>query len=484
MFWEAIVWGTALFMTCSLLSYRLLITPKNLKSAFLFSLLCGAALFTRPTIFVASSALFLLTFSALGFNKEFITFIKSDHRRTFKLVLAILIFLVFFVLLGLYNYMKWGAPFEFGNFKNYTLIWTSDYYNFFKQYGHFQLDRILEGFAFYFLPTVQNFTQHLPFIQAAGTNPFLGFAKQINYREAPLSFFLTLPIYEIGFFTGLFLFAYVSFKKNQENINLSINTWPIAISSLLPLMILLGWFAHSIRYMGDILPSIYFFFLITLIVILKKIDNYFLITKNRNQIKLIFICLSLLLASLSLYLEISASWVQRQAPLLKSLAYYTPLPPTHLDQKIDFSNKGNGHAYLKGLVSNGHHENGGWSIPESWGVWSNGYSAKVELPTPVFPLENKNITLELSFRAYINSEIKFQDIDIYINNKLIKKYRASNPEINQLELQLPSPDPLDPKSQMRYSIEFKFPNACSPLSLGRGNDSRILAIGIESAIFK
>ena len=54
MFWEAIVWGTALFMTCSLHSYRLLISPKNLKTVFLFSLLCGAALFTRPTIFVAS----------------------------------------------------------------------------------------------------------------------------------------------------------------------------------------------------------------------------------------------------------------------------------------------------------------------------------------------------------------------------------------------------------------------------------------------
>ena len=158
--------------------------------------------------------------------------------------------------------------------------------------------------------------------------------------------------------------------------------------------------------------------------------------------------------------------------------------PTALDQKIEFGTKGNGYHYLTGSISNLKHENGGWAIPEEWGVWSNGRSATLHLPVPVFPVNRRIITLNATMRAFVTPKNPEQNIAIYVNNILIKSATLSKAERNEVDIDLPAPDPKDPKSQLHYVVEFKLENARSPSSLGIGKDDRLIAIGLEKIVFK
>ena len=486
MFWEAIIWGAALFILCAFLSYSLLTHRPSNARLLVFSVICGLALFTRPTIVVATSALYCLTMVAFFIKHKPVSDAQAQFSQSklFLVGISLILFGLFIVGLGVYNYLKWGSPFEFGNLKNYTLIWTQEYYETFLQSGHFQLDRFPEGFAFYFLPNLGNFTTHFPFIQFGGENPFLGFAKTILYREASLSFFITMPVFEIGFFSGILLFIKAIFTKDGRIKALWRNSWPIAVSTLIPMFVLLGWFAHSIRYSGDFIVGLFFFTIFTLCILLLKLDDHLQMGLHGYK-KAWLAIFATLLAGLTLYLTLTTNLIERQAPLLRSLAYLTPPPPTFLNQAIFFNNSGVGPQYLSGAVSNSKLDNGGWSIPEAWGVWSNGKSAKLEFPVPVFPIpSDKPITLLIHFRAFINPSIPQQEVTVNVNGDLYKRMVINTVANNQLSITLPAPKKEDPKTQMRSIIEFILPDAKSPTSVGAGDDSRVLAIGLESAVFQ
>lgn len=485
MFWEAIIWGASLFMTCGFLSHKVLEGAYKIKTLYLFSIICGLTLFTRPTMFVAASFIFILTIFLLIRNEKIINGLYLNNPKIVDICKATLVFVIFFIGICLYNYLKWGSPFEFGNFKNYTLIWTPEYYQEFAKYGHYQIDRIPEGIAFYFFPTAENFTKSFPFLQVGGGNFFEGLAKQINYREAPLSIFISLPFYEIGFISGLAVTLWgmmsseaITFKKIYAS------TLPIAISSLIPLIILSGWFAHSVRYIGDLIPGLYFFTVVTLLIFIIKLDKIIAKIKYPNKLFITSVICLTLFTGITLYCTLTSNWVQKQAPLLKALAYRITPPSTAIDQEIGFDIKGNGLPYLKGNVSNQQHENGGWAIPEVWGVWSNGGSAALDFPVPLFPADRYAITLHMNLRAFITPRNLQQNIAIYVNNKYIKSITLLKSAGNEIVVEMPLSDPMDPKTQLHYLIEFKFENALSPTSLGTGEDDRLLAIGLEKAVFK
>ena len=485
MFWEAIIWGATLFLLCSQLANSLLSSRYSTAKLLLFSATCGLAIFTRPTIVVATIVIYILTIFSLFQQQKIDTNHLPPNKSTlFSLAASLVLFGVFLLGLGEYNYLKWGSPFEFGNLKNYTLIWTPEYYKIFLQSGLFQPDRFLEGFAFYFLPNATNFINHFPFIQFGGDNLFLGFAKQIHYREAPLSFFITMPLYELGFFIGVVLYVKTFFSKEVRRNSLWRNCWPIALSSLVPMFILLGWFAQSVRYSGDFIPGLLFYSIASLILLVKIIDSAIVKTTFKfDKLKFVIGCSSL--AMLTLYLTLTANYIQRQAPLLKALAYFIPPPPTTLNQTITFGNTGTGRKYLQGAITNANLDNGGWSVPESWGVWSNGKSAILEFPTPVFPIPaDKELSLLINFRAFINPPLTKQKISIFVNGDFYKDELIQKAEGNEVRITLPAPKKDDPKTQMRYVIEFKLPDAISPLSVGAGDDQRILSIGLESAVFQ
>ena len=71
-----------------------------------------------------------------------------------------------------------------------------------------------------------------------------------------------------------------------------------------------------------------------------------------------------------------------------------------------------------------------------------------------------------------------------VNGDFYKRLVVNTVANNQLSITLPAPKKEDPKTQMRSIIEFILPDAKSPTSVGAGDDSRVLAIGLESAVFQ
>lgn len=150
------------------------------------------------------------------------------------------------------------------------------------------------------------------------------------------------------------------------------------------------------------------------------------------------------------------------------------LPPLQVNEKIGFGTHDKGIAYLL-AVGNQAQIGWGWSHPESWGVWSDGYQAKLLLPVP----KERPKQLVLDLRAFIGPSQPTQNLQIWINRQLAGNYHLSLPE-NQIVI------PLSPKMRERNYIEvlFQFSTTISPAQLGTGEDHRRLAVGLVSAQFQ
>ena len=150
------------------------------------------------------------------------------------------------------------------------------------------------------------------------------------------------------------------------------------------------------------------------------------------------------------------------------------LPPLELNERVGFGSKDKGIAYLLAL-GNQAQIGWGWSNPESWGVWSDGYQAKLLLPIP----QGTPNQLVLNVRPFIGVAQPSQDVQVWINSKLAGAYRLSTPD-SQISI------PLTEKMRERNYVEvlFQFTTSNSPKQLGLGEDERRLAIGLVSAQFQ
>lgn len=165
--------------------------------------------------------------------------------------------------------------------------------------------------------------------------------------------------------------------------------------------------------------------------------------------------------------EVVGSFSKRKGEL-------SPLLPTELNEIIRFSPQDKGVAYLLAL-GNQAQIGWGWSNPEGWGVWSDGYQAKLLLPMP----QRQPNQLIFNVRPFISEVQPGQDVKIWINQQLAGTYRLSTPN-SQITI------PLTEKMRERNYMEvlFQFTTSNSPKQLGLGEDERRLAIGLVSAQFK
>ena len=152
----------------------------------------------------------------------------------------------------------------------------------------------------------------------------------------------------------------------------------------------------------------------------------------------------------------------------------SPLLPIALNEVIRFAPQDKGVAYLLAL-GNQAQIGWGWSNPEGWGVWSDGYQAKLLLPLP----QQTPNQLILNVRPFVSAVQPSQDVKIRINQQLAGTYRLSTPD-SQITI------PLTAKMRERNYVEvlFQFTTSNSPKQLGLGEDERRLAIGLVSAQFK
>lgn len=113
---------------------------------------------------------------------------------------------------------------------------------------------------------------------------------------------------------------------------------------------------------------------------------------------------------------------------------------------------------------------GTWSKPENWGTWSDGSLAKIFIP--ISNQETKSITITL--QAFVNGKHPEQKIEYTTDGDNFKSISLNQFAGNKLEISI--------NASMRADgyalIEFKLLNPVSPKSLGMGDDTRELGIGI------
>jgi hypothetical protein len=136
---------------------------------------------------------------------------------------------------------------------------------------------------------------------------------------------------------------------------------------------------------------------------------------------------------------------------------------TRLGEKIDFSRFGK---YAKVYLGSG------WSVPESWGVWSTGDRAYIAIPLPAQTPKK----LSINAQAFINSAHPEQDVEILINGVFVKRVSLTKRLDNQIEINLPATI----LKSNSLKLELVFPNSTSPKKLAIGADERQLGIGLVS----
>ena len=318
-YWEAIIWGAAMYMVCLYLSTAILSMPRNISLLAVFSLVCGLTLFTRPTFTVGAALIFGLTIVMLFVNllKPNGSNIITRHHiyRLNELIGAAVIFVVFGVLLGALNFARWGNPFEFQPLnKNVQYMGNSRATNFDK-YGSMRLDRIPQNTAYYFFPSKDNFSSESPFIQSGHTDYFVGLAKNFDYLEPTLPIPLILPVYFLLTIFGLVVFIWnmvPSFRKNNHS-TFPPAMLPAAISAFVPGLLLLPYTAEVMRYAGDFTPGIMFFSIYAIVIILGHLYPASLRKQKeeRSTVILNVVVIGMLLF-ISLYMTTAGLLIQRQ----------------------------------------------------------------------------------------------------------------------------------------------------------------------------
>jgi hypothetical protein len=113
---------------------------------------------------------------------------------------------------------------------------------------------------------------------------------------------------------------------------------------------------------------------------------------------------------------------------------------------------------------------GTWSKPENWGTWSDGSLAKIFIPMNNPQAKVINFTLQ----AFVNGKHPEQRIEYTTDGQSYKALTLNQFSDNQIQI------PID--ATMRKDgyglVEFKLLNPASPKSLGLGDDSRELGIGL------
>ena len=88
--------------------------------------------------------------------------------------------------------------------------------------------------------------------------------------------------------------------------------------------------------------------------------------------------------------------------------------------------------------------------------------------------------LHLYVRAFITPKLPEQRVEVIMDDKLFKTFYLKRAGLNPIDIPL-SPRHFHPKGFIK--IHFNFLDAVSPKQLDIGDDSRLLAIGFEKAVF-
>jgi len=139
--------------------------------------------------------------------------------------------------------------------------------------------------------------------------------------------------------------------------------------------------------------------------------------------------------------------------------------------RIDFTSDGNSQKYLIY----------GWSVPESWGTWSDGDNAWLVLNVSNLPEDD--VKLLIKGHAFLPDQLPSQEIDIMVNSQYAATLRydqRSNDMVRTVKL----PKRLAWEQGGLLLVKFNFKNAKSPAELSVSDDNRRMGLGFVSLEFR
>ena len=116
----------------------------------------------------------------------------------------------------------------------------------------------------------------------------------------------------------------------------------------------------------------------------------------------------------------------------------------------------------------------GWSTPESWGTWSTGQQAQIDLRVTS---EARSIVLDVL--AFVHPQHPVQRVIVSLNGEQVLTTRLVQLQDNHVEI------PITPALRQRLAdndrltIELQLPDAISPEQLGINDDSRVMGLGLK-----
>lgn len=160
------------------------------------------------------------------------------------------------------------------------------------------------------------------------------------------------------------------------------------------------------------------------------------------------------------------SWLSEQIRHFDPVETSKPVVSAYsLPERIALSDKLWRHALVRG-----------WSVPEEWGVWSDGPRAKLFIDIEL--QADQDVEITLSAGAFVHSDLSAQRIRASVNGEDPIEFRLDSRQPRIVSLLAPA------ASIGRYPggivIDFDFPDACSPWEVGESGDRRRLGLSLES----
>lgn len=235
-YWEAIIWALALFITQAFL---FLSFSRNKKPAakYLLLIVSSLILFTRPTYGVASGVLVAILF---------ILDVKAGNY-SIRNLLPYCVFIFALALLALLNYQRWGNPFEFAPLARHEQLIGTERGRMAAISPNLSVKRIPETLDYYFSVSRLNFSSRPPFINFGGaTFPPKSY---FDYKERYYSITLLLPFCVLASLFGVYILSRKKLLNSNSNTK---NIFQLYLFiSMIPAFLVLLLIAMSLRYRSE-----------------------------------------------------------------------------------------------------------------------------------------------------------------------------------------------------------------------------------------
>lgn len=255
---EPIAWGLSLSLIFAS-TYLLWVfdrRERTRRNGLILGAAVGAAIMCRPTIGVmlAVPYVYLLAMAYVQHRRD----PNAGHGRAVAAGLGICCLLGLFTMTV--NFSRWGNPFTFADMTRHIALLSDPYSrSIYVDNGELNPSRLATSFAYYFLPSPDNFSTHWPFVIADRRLSWLPSFRTYGYVE------ITRVPHLLGgavfiFFSCLALRRWRRGSKEENRYVMA-----LLLGSLMTAYVLLVYFALAMRYGVELMPPLFFLGMVFLV---------------------------------------------------------------------------------------------------------------------------------------------------------------------------------------------------------------------------